>query len=434
MAVVPAARPHPRLAAASWLSAPATRQVLDAIEAAGFGARVVGGSVRNTLLGEPVSDIDIATEAPPQDVIALFAKAGLKTIPTGLAHGTVTVVSHGVPYEVTTLRRDVATDGRRATVSFTDDWAADAARRDFTINALYCDKAGVLFDPAGGLDDIEHRRIRFIGNAHERIREDYLRILRFFRFSAQYAGGRLDDAALAACLEERAGMKQLSAERIHNEMMKLLTAPDAAAVAAVMATYGLLEDLLGFAGDVRALERLSALAAHHTGEPGYAAAAEATLRLAALIPREQDEMKTLKERLRLSNDESERIAAAHKAANAIDAAIAGATTDLAEPEAQALIYAFGNARFIDGLMLSWARGQAPADGNCITRTLRLALTWQRPNLPVVGRDILACGVPPGPRVSHILDQFERWWIATDFTTDHARIEAELARLVVVTNA
>ena len=433
MAAVPAARPNPRLAAASWLAAPATRQVLEAIEAAGFGARVVGGSVRNTLLGEPVSDIDIATNAPPQDVIALFARAGLKTIPTGLAHGTVTVISLGVPYEVTTLRRDVATDGRRATVAFTDDWSADAARRDFTINALYCDKAGVLFDPEGGLDDIEHRRIRFIGNAHARIREDYLRILRFFRFSAQYAGGHLDAAGLGACLDERAGLKQLSAERIHNEIMKLLVAADAAAVVAVMAEHGLLGDLLGGAVDVRALDRLSQLSARHAGDRVYTAAGEAVLRLAALIAREPNEIKALKARLRLSNADADRVAAARKATSAIDAASASAAATPAMRETRALIYAFGNARFIDGLMLSWARGTAsPTDAN-LADGLRLAHTWQRPTLPVSGRDILASGVPAGPRVSQILDRLELWWIATDFTSDHARIQSELARLVLVTN-
>lgn len=434
MAARPAARPHPKLAAASWLAAAATRQVLETIEAAGYGARVVGGSVRNTLLDEPVGDIDIATDAPPEQVMVLCARAGLKTIPTGLAHGTITVVAHGAPYEVTTLRRDVATDGRRATVAFTDDWAADAARRDFTINALYCDRSGVLFDPVGGLDDIEHRRVRFIGDAHERIREDYLRILRFFRFSAQYAGGRLDRVGLGACLGERAGLQRLSAERIHNEIMKLLVSPDAAAVVAVMAEHGLDVDLLGFAGDIRALERLSALSALQPGNAGYVAAAEAVVRLAALVPREPDGVQSLKQRLRLSNAQTQRMAAARRAEVAIDAAGQASAGGIAPAQTRALIYVLGNASFIDGLMLAWARGHAPADDMGLASQLQLALSWQRPSLPVSGRDILVRGVPAGPRVSHILEDLERWWIATDFTSDHARIDAELARLIVVTNA
>ena len=211
---------------APWLSATGTQAVFEALEQGGFNARAVGGIVRNTLLGLPATDIDIATDAPPQATMKLARASGLKTIPTGLAHGTITIIAHNTKYEVTTLRRDISTDGRHAEVAFTNDWAADAARRDFTINALYCDRHGTVFDPLGGSADLSPPKIRFIGNPTSRITEDYLRILRFFRFSATFcADGTLDKTGLAAASALSAGLSRISGERIQSELFKLLAAP-----------------------------------------------------------------------------------------------------------------------------------------------------------------------------------------------------------------
>ncbi|MBN9263737.1 MAG: CCA tRNA nucleotidyltransferase, partial [Hyphomicrobium sp.] len=241
---VPATIPT-SLAGAPWLERPETRAVLSALAAAGHEARIVGGTVRNALLGEPVTDVDIATTATPDETMAAARAAGLDAIPTGVSHGTVTIVAHHVPFEVTTLREDVETFGRHARVAFTADWAADARRRDFTINALYCDANGTISDPLGGLADLAARRVRFIGDARERIREDALRILRFFRFHARYSAEAIDAEGLAACAAERHLLAKLSAERVRAELLKLLDAPGAARAIAVMAAYGFIVEILG---------------------------------------------------------------------------------------------------------------------------------------------------------------------------------------------
>ena len=209
------------LARAPWLNEADTKAVMDALQAEGGAARFVGGSVRNALMGEPVSDVDIATTATPEKAKALLEAKGVKVVPTGIDHGTITAVTSTRHFEITTLRVDVATDGRRADVAFTDDWVEDAKRRDFTMNALYCDADGTVHDPLGGLDDLKARRVRFIGDPHERIREDYLRILRFFRFHAWYGKGEPDDAGLRACAEEKEGLRQLSGERVRDELFKI---------------------------------------------------------------------------------------------------------------------------------------------------------------------------------------------------------------------
>jgi poly(A) polymerase len=290
------------LAGAAWLLRPETQVVLGALASAGHDARIVGGAVRNALLGEPVTDIDIATTATPDEVTAAARAAGLGAVPTGLAHGTVTVIADGVPFEVTTLREDVETFGRHARVAFTADWAADARRRDFTINALYCDRDGNVSDPLGGLDDLAARRVRFIGDARERIREDALRILRFFRFNAQYAHDVPDPDGLAACAAERARLAHLSAERVRAELLKLLAAPGAAPAIAVMFTHGFIVDVLGRAPRIGLLERLVALdaAAQRTADP--------LLRLSVLAVAVDEDRDHLAARLRLSRAERDDLA------------------------------------------------------------------------------------------------------------------------------
>ena len=252
----------PSLADAPWLTAAATRKVMAALEAEGGPdvARFVGGCVRNSLMGRAVDDVDIATRLEPQAVMAALKAAGLKAVPTGLDHGTVTAVAEAQPFEITTLRRDVTTDGRRATVAFTTDWAEDAGRRDFHINALYADGEGRVFDPTGhGLADIAARRVAFVGDAGRRIREDRLRILRFFRFHAWYGAGDPDAAGLAACVEEAGGLGELSAERVSKELLKLLAAPNPVPTVEVMAHTGVLARLLPEAGTLEALRAMAAV-------------------------------------------------------------------------------------------------------------------------------------------------------------------------------
>ncbi len=261
---------------ADWLVRPATRAVFDALSVSGFEVRAVGGAVRNALIGKAVADVDLATNAAPDEVIAAVTRAKLRAIPTGLDHGTVTVVSDHIAHEVTTLREDTETDGRRAKVAFTADWAADARRRDFTINALYCDRDGVIHDPLGGLPDLAAGRVRFIGDPHARIREDYLRVLRFFRFTAEYAGGVADRDGLTACNAERSGLARLSAERVRSEFLRLLTAPDALRMITTMLHHGYLPDLLGVAPNLAVLARVAGI------EDLRGQTADATLRLAGL--------------------------------------------------------------------------------------------------------------------------------------------------------
>lgn len=243
--------------AGDWLAQPGTQALCGALEAAGHRALFVGGCVRNALLGVPVADVDIATDARPETVTRLAEAAGLRVVPTGIEHGTVTVIAGGVPHEVTTFRRDVETDGRRAVVAFADDVTEDAARRDFTMNALYADARGNVIDPLGGLPDLVARRLRFVGDAHQRIREDYLRILRFFRFHAHYGdpGQGMDAEALAASAELAEGVDGLSRERIGSEIRKLLAAPDPAPAVAAMAQAGVLTRVLP-GSDPRALAPL----------------------------------------------------------------------------------------------------------------------------------------------------------------------------------
>jgi poly(A) polymerase len=437
------AEPHPLLAAAPWLGAPATRRLLAALEAGGKRARVVGGAVRNTLLGLATSDIDVATDALPEEVMRTARAARLKVIPTGIAHGTVTIVVAGKPFEVTTLRRDVETHGRHATVAFTDDWRADAERRDFTMNALYCDARGVLFDPVGGLADLERHRVRFIGDAHQRIREDYLRILRFFRFSAQYGDGQIDASGLEACIAERAGLARLSAERVRAELLKLLDAPHVLYVLDVMHAAGLLADVLGCSPDMRTLRRLHATArplrmvagehtrTHAEAFDGSAAEVPPLLSLAALAVQSAADTEMLMRHLRLSRAERDRLLAL--------ASIAGDTGALPhDPKAgpalaRQLAYRYGAAA-ADGLRLAWARSPLAVNDPAMALAVLATARTTAPRLPFTGADIVALGVAPGRRVGEILGAFESWWIAAGFPDDAERNAAELARLAMVTKS
>src|SRR5215468_10440030 len=398
----------PNLAGADWLTRADTRAVFDALAARGYVARAVGGAVRNALLGRPVIDVDIATPAHPDEVIAAARAAGLAAHPTGIAHGTVTVIAGHVAHEVTTLREDVEAYGRHATVAFTDDWAADARRRDFTINALYCSANGEVFDPLGGRADVAARRVRFIGQARERIREDYLRILRFFRLTAEYGEGPPDGESLAACVVERDGLTRLSGERVRQEMLRLLAAPRGPELVRAMQEFGLLGFVLPAAPRPGLLARLAAI--------------EARLNLAALVVELPEDADRLRERLRLANEEHARLRY-----TAVRAPDIGPAAD--DRQARADLYANGAGAYRAGVLMAWARSGHAAEDPAWQHRYTLAERWQPPRFPLGGGDVMAAGLAPGPRVGELLRALEAWWIAGDFMADEMALRARLQQMV-----
>lgn len=400
---------RPSLAGARWLTSPAVRRLFAALEIDGDTARVVGGAVRNTLLGVPVTDIDVATTALPETVVARAEAAGLKAIPTGIEHGTITVVASGTPFEVTTLREDVETFGRHATVRFGRDWSHDAARRDFTMNALYADRTGVVHDPTGtGYEDCLARRVRFIGVARRRIAEDYLRILRFFRFHAQYGTGELDAEGLSAVIACREGLRELSAERVGHEVRRIVAAPAAPTVVEAMADTGIIEIALG--GVVRTVDfrRLAALSQTHPE------ASDPMLRLAVLACFVEEDVARLTARLRLSNAEATRMRRALAAAE--DLAPGTADVDL-----RLALYRQGRGVTVDGGLVAWARSGAGPDSREWAGLLARAHGLEIPVFPLAGRDLLDAGVPRGPLVGQILRALEARWIASGFKAGGAEL-------------
>jgi poly(A) polymerase len=377
----------PSLADAPWLNEPWLQQVMHAITSAGGDVRVAGGAVRNSLLGEPISDVDVATTMLPAEVMRVCKAAGFGVHPTGFEHGTITVVNKGQPFEVTTLRRDVETDGRRAVVAFTNDWREDALRRDFTINAMYCDASGKIYDFTDGYGDILRNRVRFVGAASARIKEDYLRILRFFRFHARYGKGAPDAVGLAAAVKLKSGLKKISAERIRQEMVKLLVAPKAITTLKVMAASGILKVILPYTEEWRVLGRLPE---------------DAILRLYALAKSPDD----LKERLRLSNDDANRISALMNAPEI--------SPQLRLTEQRAMLYGVGAATWRDAVHLAFAKSKAKIGDAKWQALLDLPTQSPVPKFPVKGKDLLAAGVAAGPAMGEVLRQLEDWWVASDF--------------------
>lgn len=360
-------------------------------------ARYVGGAVRDTLLGQPVKDIDMATVLPPEETMRRLQEAGIRHVPTGIDHGTVTAVLPGGPVEITTLRHDVSTDGRRATVAFATDWREDAARRDFTMNALYADPVGgELFDWFGGLEDLSARRVRFIGDARQRIREDHLRILRYFRFQARFGTTPADEEAESACSELAPTLKGLSRERVGMEMMNLLGLPDPAPTVQRMAELGVLEVILPEADT-------AALAALIAAERAQAAGPDPVRRLAALLPAQVPLAEQVASRFRLSGAQKKRLAVA-------------AARNGAPGEPRALAYRLGMDGALDRLLI------AGADCTALTG-------WNVPQFPLKGGQIVARGVGAGPEVARVLRQVEERWVAEGFPGE-ARIsellDAELA--------
>jgi poly(A) polymerase len=378
----------------AYLADPAIAAVLAALNGDGEDTRIVGGAVRNLMLDEPPGDCDLATTCLPPETIARGEGAGFKAVPTGIAHGTVTLVRDGRAFEVTTLRRDVETDGRHAAVAFGRDFVEDALRRDFTVNALGLSIDGVVHDHAGGLADLAARRIRFIGDPDERIREDYLRILRFFRFHAQYGAGEPDRAGLAACIAGRSGLGALSRERVRAELMKLLVAPGAVAAVTAMADSGLLLPILS---GVPRLTRFAAVARSDTGEvyPAF--------RLAALVVVVGEDAVRLREGLKLSNDEFDRIARLARAQEAL----AGSSALPAIATLRHLADETGTDSVAGALVLLDAC--APAERQARMQAL-IAELGRTPRFLPSGRDVVALGIPAGPAVGKVLEIARRGWI------------------------
>jgi len=393
-----------RLDPALWADRPGFQRLLKALEADSGTTRIVGGAVRDWLLNLPVSDVDLATRLTPSQVLAALEAAGIRSVPTGLAHGTVTAIIGNMPYEITTLRRDVTTYGRHAEVAFTDDWREDAARRDFTINALYADPcSGEVIDFFAGFDDLEARRVRFIGAPLERIAEDHLRILRFFRFSARFAP-ELDSDGLAACAARANDLMALSRERIRDELLKLLALPSPLPTVAAMLQHAILKPVLPEVDGTRT----ATLDALIDAEVAAAVSGSGLRRLAALLPEDPRLAGDIAGRLKLSNAEKARL-------------IHAATRDPVPKDPRALAYAIGPEGTLDRLLLTGDPRTAHWAGPLGT--------YIRPRMPISGKDLIAMGLPPGPAVSRRLGEVEQRWIAAGFPPDRNAVTV-LAREVL----
>ena len=393
-----------RLGDVAWLSDPPVRRALGLLNGDGEEARVVGGAARNALMGLPLSDIDIATTAVPDEVIRRAAAAGLKAVPTGIDHGTITLVIDGAPFEVTTLREDVETFGRKAIVAFGRDWRVDAERRDFTMNALSISPDGMVYDYVGGLADLRDRRVRFIGDPARRIAEDYLRILRFFRFQASYAGGAPDAAGLHACIVARDRLRTLSRERVRGELVKLLVAPYAVPTLTVMAETGFVELLLG------GVPQLASFAAMVEVEAAAALAPDPVRRLGALGLFTVEDADRLRDRLRLFNAEHERLVAMVELWWRV-------SPTHGEAEARALLYRLGPVRFADRVLLAWSRSRAGAADPTWQALATLPARWTPPRFPLRAADLMSRGLARGPALGTALRAAEEAWIAAGFPSD-----------------
>ncbi len=414
--------PAQRIDPPDWMTAPETRSLFDALGAGGATVRFVGGCVRDALVGRAVTDIDVATSDPPATVTELLRAAKIRCLPTGIKHGTVTALVPHLDsqrrFEITTLRRDVATDGRRATVAFTDDWAADAARRDFTINTLFCDLDGTLYDPCGGLADLHAGRVRFVGDPVTRIREDVLRLLRFFRFHAYYGRPPADAEALVACRAMALALPGLSGERVRDELLRILLAPDPAAVMGVMIDSGVFEFMMPEAAGANRLMALASVEGENS---------DALRRLALLLRAGSGGAEAVGGRLKLSNAAAKRLAA-------MVAPPVHVAADLDVAGQRRALYRVGSSLFADLALLAWAEaldrarenreGLAEAFGPMIA----VARAWQAPTLPVGGDDVLALNIPDGPRVGALLSALEDWWIAGDFAAGREAALEKLAEL------
>lgn len=400
-----------------WVISAPVRRVMTALEAGRPGcARFVGGCVRNALIGEPVADIDIATQLTPDVVERVMLAAGVAVHRTGIEHGTLTVVASHQPFEVTTLRRDVETDGRRAVVAFTEDWSEDAQRRDFRINALYANADGEVFDPTGGgLADAASRRIVFVGNPETRIREDYLRILRFFRFNAWYGRADPDADGLAACARLKDGLETISPERLWMELKKLLGAAQPLAALRAMEATGVLAQVLPAVAGLALLERVCETELASGAKP------DPLLRFLSLFPADDDVIASVARDLKMSNAERDRLVFATRDETPIDPAMSPA-------DMRRALYRIGPQVFADRARLLWADSGVVAGGDAAgwPALISAAQKWERPILPVTGEDILSSGVAGGPGVGAAIRRLEAAWVESDFSLSRAALLSLLA--------
>jgi poly(A) polymerase len=394
---------------AGWLVRGEAAPLLKVLDSSGEEARIVGGAVRNALLRLPVDEIDIATTASPDEVVRRVEAAGWKTVPTGIEHGTVTVLMAGKTFEVTTLRRDVETYGRKAKVVFGRDWLADATRRDFTINALSLSADGQLHDYVGGLADLAVRRVRFIGDPAQRIAEDYLRILRFFRFHAWYGEGAPNAEGLQACIRGRAGIDSLSRERIRTELLKLLLAPHATPTLALMAEIGLLGNVLGGVALLASFENMVKV------EAAAGMEFDAARRLGALAVWVAEDAERIGQRLRLSNAETGRLIGLERWWQM--------APTLGGIPARARLYRLGSENFVDQVLVAWSRSAAGAADHAWRALAELPRTWSAPQFPLKAADFMARGFAAGPALGAVMRAAEQAWIAADFPADAGTIQA-----------
>jgi poly(A) polymerase len=394
---------------AHWLRSGPAARVLGLLNGNGEEARVVGGAVRNALLGIPIGEIDIATTALPAEVIRRAKAAGIKSVPTGIEHGTVTLVVEAHPFEVTTLREDTETFGRKAKVAFGRDWVIDAKRRDFTINGMSVDAAGLVHDHVGGLEDIAAKRVRFIGEPDQRIAEDYLRILRFFRVHAAFGEGDPDRAGYLACVRARAGLANLSAERVRMEMLKLMVAEGAAGAIAAMADAGLLLLILG------GIAYVGPLAMMISAERLMGLKPDPIRRLGALAVAVTEDAKRVATRLRLSNAETKALdSMGHRWWR-----LAG----MDEATARRRLYRLGPDRYRDRLMLAWARSGTDLNSAHWRQLATLPERWRAPIFPLKATDFMARGIAEGPALGHVLTLAEDAWLAANFPLDETALAA-----------
>ncbi|MNR70386.1 CCA-adding enzyme [compost metagenome] len=412
------------VAGETWFQDAALRRIMALLNSDGGEARVAGGAVRNALMGLAVADVDIATTLRPEVVVERAKAAAIKAVPTGIEHGTVTLVVDGRGFEVTTLRRDVETNGRHAVVEFGTDWKADAERRDLTINALYADANGEVIDLVEGLKDIETRTVRFIGDASQRIAEDHLRILRFFRFFAYYGSGRPDADGLRACARAKDMLSSLSAERVWTETKKLLGAPDPSRAMLWMRQAGVLTAILPET-EKWGIDGIHALVA---AERAIGWKPEPLLRLSAIVPPDVERLEALAKRLRLSNSDALKLQQW--------AATPMPPDEVTDVGFARLLYRHDRLGMIFRLKLALASTRAVAEGDPVamrksarlSQLLSKAEKYQKPVFPLSGSDVIAAGVPAGKRVGEILKELEEFWISRNFLPERPELAARLANM------
>lgn len=406
---------HSQISPPPWMTGAGARAVCQALGAQVGGVRFVGGCVRDAILGLMPEDVDLATIHPPDEVMRRLRDARIKAVPTGVEHGTVTAIVPPEQFQITSLRRDVETDGRHAIVHFGTSWQEDAARRDFTINAIYADVDGNLFDPVGGIADLADGIVRFIGDAEQRVREDYLRILRFFRFHARFGSGAADPASLAACSRGVDGLAVLSAERVRDELIKLLALPNAAAALEGMQTAGILSAVFPEATlDAAIMARLAVWQAR-AAELGLGSADDPWPRLFLLVGQAGG---AAADRLRLSNAQRHRL-------EQLRAVVANAASRslLAPSDVQSLAYDCGIEAARDCILLAASKNES--DGEAMSAALKALVGWRRPVFPLRGSDLLRMGLRPSPTVGGLLSELERWWRDGGFIADREACLAEM---------